>query len=353
MKYSLAEILSTSDYYPFGMQMPGRVFNSQSTRYGFNGKENDREWGTSLIQNYGFRLYNPALGKFLSVDPLMANFPWWTPYQFAGNTPIQALDLDGLEILDYRSSIFYMGIGKSKLSNFTFIHAGNIPEVNKTDYKTRTQTGQFLVYGNWSMPTTSGRDPSVPTFLQKISQGKPIPEFWGDQETQSMEDIEDIDEVPTNLRGNNLSQFGGGTAGATPMDKGATVFDAVQHASGIWGNISNRKIWKANGKVFQDKRAYYRATYMVDKFISQNKNLNNSTSRSFLVNLVLDGSMFASVDINNPTEVDLTKSKAIVAYYEIAFEILNNNDINISDKMNYGYEDAKWKQKTIENKICK
>ncbi len=49
------------------------------------------------MQDYGFRLYNPGLGRFLSVDPLTASYPWYTPYQFAGNKPIVAIDLDGLE----------------------------------------------------------------------------------------------------------------------------------------------------------------------------------------------------------------------------------------------------------------
>lgn len=35
--------------------------------------------------------------KFLSVDPLTKKYPELTPYQFASNTPIQAIDLDGLE----------------------------------------------------------------------------------------------------------------------------------------------------------------------------------------------------------------------------------------------------------------
>jgi hypothetical protein len=35
--------------------------------------------------------------KFLSVDPLSKKYPELTPYQFASNTPIQAIDLDGLE----------------------------------------------------------------------------------------------------------------------------------------------------------------------------------------------------------------------------------------------------------------
>lgn len=43
------------------------------------------------------RIYDPRVGKFLSVDPLSKKYPWYTSYQFAGNTPIQAIDLDGAE----------------------------------------------------------------------------------------------------------------------------------------------------------------------------------------------------------------------------------------------------------------
>lgn len=74
--------------------MAGRTDNQEGYRFGFNGKENDGETST---QDYGFRIYNPALGKFLSVDPLTYEYPFYTPYQFAGNTPIRATDLDGLE----------------------------------------------------------------------------------------------------------------------------------------------------------------------------------------------------------------------------------------------------------------
>jgi hypothetical protein len=35
----------------------------------------------------------------LSVDPLAPSYPWYTPYQFAGNGPIANVDLDGLEPL--------------------------------------------------------------------------------------------------------------------------------------------------------------------------------------------------------------------------------------------------------------
>ncbi len=84
---------------PGGMLMPGRVFSSASGyRYGFNGKEMDNEVsGDGNQYDYGFRIYNPRLGRFLSEDPLTKKYPMLTPYQFASNTPIQAIDLDGLE----------------------------------------------------------------------------------------------------------------------------------------------------------------------------------------------------------------------------------------------------------------
>jgi len=72
-----------------------------SSCFGFNGKENDREWGNQLIQDYGFRLYNPAIGKFLSVDPLSPDYPWNSTYAFAEGDVIRSVDLDGLEKMYY------------------------------------------------------------------------------------------------------------------------------------------------------------------------------------------------------------------------------------------------------------
>ncbi len=70
-------------------------------RFGFNGKENDNEvkGGEGLQQDYGMRIYDPRLGRFLSVDPLTVEYPDLTPYQFAGNMPVIAMDRDGLEPL--------------------------------------------------------------------------------------------------------------------------------------------------------------------------------------------------------------------------------------------------------------
>jgi RHS repeat-associated core domain len=93
------------------MMQPGRSWNIGNYRYGFNGKENDNEIkGEGNQQDYGMRVYDPRLGKFLSVDPLTNNYPFYAPYQFASNNPIVAIDVDGLEsskILNKAESLLY------------------------------------------------------------------------------------------------------------------------------------------------------------------------------------------------------------------------------------------------------
>jgi RHS repeat-associated protein len=94
--YYTADVITANDYYPFGMDMPGRKLGG-AARYGFNGKERDKDMNSVTAYDYGFRIYNPAIGKFLSVDPLTQEYPELTPYQFASNIPIAGIDLDGGE----------------------------------------------------------------------------------------------------------------------------------------------------------------------------------------------------------------------------------------------------------------
>ena len=57
-------------------------------------KERDEESG---LYYYGARYYAGWLCRFVSVDPLEQDYPYYTPYQYAGNKPITFVDLDGLE----------------------------------------------------------------------------------------------------------------------------------------------------------------------------------------------------------------------------------------------------------------
>lgn len=94
-----ADIVSAQDYYPGGSIEPGRSYNAGAQyRYGFNGKEkSDEIEGSGVVYDYGARIYDARIGRFLSVDPLQKDYPDLSVYQFAENSPIYATDLDGRE----------------------------------------------------------------------------------------------------------------------------------------------------------------------------------------------------------------------------------------------------------------
>ena len=78
--YYLPDVATASDYYPFGMVMPGRSYSSGSGyRYGFNGKEDDKDISEGG-QDYGMRVYDKRLGRFLSVDLMAPRFADLTPF---------------------------------------------------------------------------------------------------------------------------------------------------------------------------------------------------------------------------------------------------------------------------------
>jgi RHS repeat-associated protein len=79
------------EYFPFGETSFGSYAKK---RYRFCGKERDDESG---LYYYGARYYMPWQCRFVSVDPLAGEYPFYTPYQYAGNQPIVTVDIDGLE----------------------------------------------------------------------------------------------------------------------------------------------------------------------------------------------------------------------------------------------------------------
>ena len=103
----MVTVFNAQDSYPFGMIMWGRnVMSSDDYRYGFNGKEKDDEVkGSGNQYDYGFRIYDPRIGRFLSVDPLAKKYPDERPYIFSGNSPISVTDQDGREKTYYMTRI--------------------------------------------------------------------------------------------------------------------------------------------------------------------------------------------------------------------------------------------------------
>ena len=108
-------IVEESNYYPFGLKHKGYnnvvssngnstaqkyMFNQGTSSKNFQGKE-DKSFKVERQEELGlnldmtkFRMYDYALGRFTSIDPLADANPQesWTPYQYAYNNPIRYND---------------------------------------------------------------------------------------------------------------------------------------------------------------------------------------------------------------------------------------------------------------------
>ncbi|MGB3524583.1 MAG: RHS repeat-associated core domain-containing protein, partial [Flavobacteriales bacterium] len=79
------------------------VAQKQGYRFGFNGMEKvDEMYGsTGNSYDFGARLYDPRVGRWLSLDPLVDDYPSISPYSYTNNNPILFIDPDGKKIVVY------------------------------------------------------------------------------------------------------------------------------------------------------------------------------------------------------------------------------------------------------------
>ena len=113
------------DYYPFSSHMPGRSFSSGNQyKYGFNGMEKDDEVkGSGNSYDFGARIYDSRIGRFLSIDAKTNEQPAKTPYHFVSNDPISRVDPDGNTDFKYTVSYRNNSDGtKTKVINATAIY---------------------------------------------------------------------------------------------------------------------------------------------------------------------------------------------------------------------------------------
>src|SRR5690606_22418430 len=97
------EILEENNYYPFGLKHKGynEIVNSNRSeaaeKYKFGGKELNNELGLDLY-DFSARNYDPALGRWLNVDPLAEhpNQVDKSPYAYTWNNPVNLTDPDGM-----------------------------------------------------------------------------------------------------------------------------------------------------------------------------------------------------------------------------------------------------------------
>jgi len=109
-----SEIVQENNYYPFGLTHKGynTTVNGVDNKYKYNGKElQDESIGENQLNwyDYGFRNYDPILGRWMNIDPLAEKFISESPYAYVNNDPMGYADFDGK---DYIMTIQYDKNGK-------------------------------------------------------------------------------------------------------------------------------------------------------------------------------------------------------------------------------------------------
>jgi RHS repeat-associated protein len=118
---NVLKVLEENHYYPFGLkhqnyntgrkqygkkedeittlQFPGLVLPTEEKpmvyKYKYNGKEWQDELGLNFY-DYHARNYDPAIGRWMNIDPLAENSRRFSPYTYALNNPIYFIDPDGM-----------------------------------------------------------------------------------------------------------------------------------------------------------------------------------------------------------------------------------------------------------------
>ncbi|WP_264550625.1 RHS repeat-associated core domain-containing protein [Flavobacterium sp. N2038] len=92
------EIIDENNYYPFGLKH--KAYNdalATNNKYKYNGKELQDELQLNMY-DYGARNYDPALGRWMNIDPLAERYYGINPYAYVFNNPIELFDPNGMEV---------------------------------------------------------------------------------------------------------------------------------------------------------------------------------------------------------------------------------------------------------------
>ena len=99
-------VVETSDFLPFGTRWSLTSGSSTATvtdaanRWRYSGKEEQKAINAALpLLDYGARMYDPAIARWMSVDPMAEKYYPMSPYGYCAGNPIIIIDPDGKIIL--------------------------------------------------------------------------------------------------------------------------------------------------------------------------------------------------------------------------------------------------------------
>ena len=237
----ILQVLQTSDYYPFGLQIAAGSYQKQTALdndYLYNGKELQDEHNLGWM-DYGARMYQPEIARWNAIDPSSENYVNQSPYHYAGNNPVLFVDYDGN---DYGISVNHDS--RTITISATFVSKGsNSQALNSAINSWNGQSGSFkYVIGK-------GKDAVAYDVVFDLTQqteeggvGDPSSGSYisaGDQtvEKDKTGEVNSFDTVPDSYQGGSFKDKDGKTTNGSSDGKRVSVREGKKN-----GNTSMHEI---------------------------------------------------------------------------------------------------------------
>lgn len=167
-------IMEENNYYPFGLTH--KNYNATKSDYGengegirlnplcstcdgtykykYNGKEYQDELGLNMY-DYGARNYDPALGRWMNIDPKAETSRRWSPYTYCYNNPMYFVDPDGMEAYNPGDKFKNLrDAAKDFGKEYNGLSISYNLEVGTMFYKSKDESGNE--YYSYTVPTVGG-----------------------------------------------------------------------------------------------------------------------------------------------------------------------------------------------------
>ncbi|WP_221417884.1 RHS repeat domain-containing protein, partial [Fulvivirga kasyanovii] len=171
-----SNVLETSDYYPFGLQVAGgfRRVTAKENRFKFQGQEHISDLGLNW-DSFKWRNHQPDIGRFFNVDPLADDYVYNSPYAFAENRVIDGRELEGLEWVNAKGQKVYDPKANGGKGSYTQYATDNHKRLGNSLQGTNSGKRQFSKLVNSEAPiTTILNESKGPTYKDKESEKKGI-----------------------------------------------------------------------------------------------------------------------------------------------------------------------------------